>query len=325
MDFLLAYRDPLFGLLVFFGLIFIISFFSYSWSLIKFKKQTSTLEEFFDRYAHSHAIGDLLEEYDEKKLLLLLAHSLKKEGDYEGAIALYGRLREQGSLQDKLFILQELADLYREAGFLQRSKEIYEEILRYTPKNHDVLEKLMILYEKLGMYDDALEVSKILGLLEVDSPHARYLQAKIAVQQGDIEKLVSLYRQDPGLVRLVFEWLFRYAPQEAWRHLREQDYREIVDILWFLPKEKIKTHTPFLQQLYSAKGYIDQARQSDIFELDLLLHYPKAQLDFEYMCRACKHIFPFSFTRCPKCGCVESPKVELIISKRGGDEESFAF
>lgn len=292
---------------------------------MKFKKQSSSLEEFFNRYTHKGAINELFDEYDQRKLLMLLANSLKKEGDFEGAIAIYSKLKEQSNMQERLFILQELADLYKEAGFLQRSKEIYEEILRYSPKNKEVLEKLMILYEKLGLYNDALEVSNILDLIGIKSPHALYLQAVIATQNSDIPALMHLYHKEPRLVRVIFEWFFRYAPKDAWKNLRQDDYLEVIDILWFLPKEHSKTDYPLLEQLYSAKGYINKAKNSDIFELDILLHYPKAQLDFEYMCQSCKNIFPFSFTRCPKCGSVYAPKVELVISKRGSDEESFAF
>ncbi len=325
MDFLLAYRDPLFGLLVFFGLVFIISFFSYSWSLLRFRRQKDSIEEYFKRFEHSDTFRRLPKQLGSRQMLLRLAESYAKEGDYEEAIAIYLELKDQSDLEQKLQILEKLADLYKRGGFLQRSKEVYEEILRYKPRNVKVLEKLMVVDEKMGLMDEAMEVVQILEELENTTPKTEHLKAKYAIAKGDVQTLIAIYKKNNDFVRIVFEYLFRIDPDRAWRELDAKDYEAIIDILWQLPKEAARFDHPFLQELYSAKGYIQKATTSKIFELDIILHYPKATLDFEYLCKKCKNIFPFPFTMCPQCGCVRSPQVELVLAKKGDYETGDSF
>ncbi len=326
MDFLLVYRDPLFGLLVFFGLIFIISFFSYSWSVVKFRRQKDSIEEYFKRFEHSDTFRRLPEKLGSRQMLLRLAESYAKEGDYEEAISIYLELKDQSEdLEQKLEILEKLADLYKRGGFLQRSKEVYEEILRYKPRSVRVLEKLMVVDEKMGLMEEAMEVVGILEELEKSTPKTEHLKAKYAIAKGDTPKLIAIYKNNNDFVRIVFEYLFRTDPERAWRELEPQDYEAIIDILWQLPKEVARFDHPFLRELYSAKGYIQQATTSEIFELDIVLHYPKATLDFEYLCKKCKNLFPFPFTMCPQCGCVRSPQVELVLAKKGDYETGDSF
>ncbi len=325
MDFLLAYRDPLFGLLVFFGLIFIISFFSYSWSLVKFRRQKDSVEEFFKRFEYSDAFGKLPKTLEARDILKQLAQSFAKEGKYEEAITIYQQLKDQSDIQERLEILEILGDIYKKGGFLQRSKEIYEEILRYKPRSPEILEKLMVVDEKMGLMDEAMEVASILEELGSTTPKTLHLRAQHYIATGQTELLIDIYKKNSDFVRIVFEYLFHIDPDRAWRELNPKDYEAIIDILWQLPKEAAKFDHPFLRELYSAKGYIQKATTSAIFELDILLHYPKATLDFEYLCKKCKNIFPFPFTMCPQCGCVRSPQVELVLAKKGDYETGDSF
>jgi len=106
--------------------------------------------------------------------------------------------------------------------------------------------------------------------------------------------------------------------------LKEEDVLGVVDLLWMLPKERIRLHLPLLRELYGAKGYVKGVEGSKVFEFDLLLHYPKADLEFEYLCRACKKRFPFPFGRCASCGGVETMEVEMIVTKKRRHEKSAA-
>ncbi len=290
------------------------------------RKQEISLEEFFARFKGS-ADGELshiIEGQDANRALLLLADAYTRSGDYEKAIAIYLKLKEHYSLKDQKGILTKLGELYFKAGFLARSAEIFEEILRYYPRSPSVLQKLLFVYERLSDYEKALGVCEVLEELGCKSDHT-YIAAKIAAQKGDIESLLAIYEQDPSLARLVFEYLFANDHRLAWQKLRRQDIPKLIDILWYLPKDHISLHTPFLKELYTAKGYVKEAEGSEDFVLDILIHYPKADLEFTYLCNACKGLYPFAFSRCPGCGHVGMPTIEKSLTcKKRNDEESFA-
>ncbi len=322
MDFILGYRDPLFGLIVFVGLIFIVSFFSYWWAVLKFKKQNSSIERFFKRF--EAGVPKAHRPKDPKEAMMLMAKAYEKSGDYEKAIALYLDLAKIADEKERVEILKRLGDLYFKAGFMARSIEIYEEILRYFPRNVEVLRRLMRVYERMGRLDDAMEVVSILEELGQKDKESLYILAKFFASQERMERLIELYRLHPFLIRVVAQKLFEKNPDAAWRTIRKEDLFLISDILWTLPKERISTHTPFLKELYSAKGYLKEADESGIWELDVILHYPKAGLAFEYLCPSCKNIFPFAFSRCPRCQSVEPLVPQYLLTPRRVDEESFS-
>ncbi len=322
MDFLLEYRDPLFGLLLFFGLVFIIAFFSYWWALLRLKKEDNWLERFFERF---EGMGDKEIEKllsDSQNTLLLLAEAFMSKGEYEKAIALYLRLKSESDFHTRLLLLEKLGDLYAKSGFLERAIQSYEEILRYLPRRAELLRKLLLLFEKMNDWERIEEVVEILEELEAFGEERNYFAIKKAVVFGDIEEVVRLKKE---FRRIALEYLFRVDIDRAWQLLEPEDILAVVDILWRLPQESIRTDKRLLQELYSAKGYVALAKRSEIFEFDLLLHYPKGDLDFEYLCSECKNIFPFAFHRCPKCFSIKEPIVEMVITKkRGVDEESIS-
>ena len=324
MEFLVQNRDPLFSLIIFVGLIFIISFFSYVWAVGRTKKQKESLESFFEKFSfneHSN-IDTLIEQKSSKEALLLLAQAYTNSGDYEKAIAIYLHLRNKFPHRD---ILLELAKLYKKAGFLARSVAIYEELLRFFPREKRALRELLFVYEKLHRLQDALIVAQILQELGEGEEESAYIQTLIAIEHNEVKKLLSFYQHYPKLVRPVFSYLFEKDYNIGWKYLRVEDYKKIVDLLWYLPKEKIYLDALFLQELYSAKGYVSLVKESAIFELDLLLHYPKADLEFEYVCSHCKKIFPIAFYRCPECAAIGSDEVKMIITQKRSNEENYTF
>jgi len=323
-DFLVGYRDPLFGLIVFFALVFIISFFSYWWAIYKAREQDSRLRHFFHRFEYQeHRLPHPFQEPSSHRALLILADAFAKSGDYEAAIAIYLQLQEHRELQGRLEILLRLADLYRRAGFLERSCQIYEEILGLFPRHRKALRSLLYVYERLGDFEGALDVLESLEELGEGGRERGYIEALIATRRGDSDRLEELYRA--GLARrTALEPLFRLDLPRLWRILREEDVLLVADLLWYLPKEQISTHFSLLRELYGAKGYLEGVKGSSIFELDLLLHYPKADLEFLYLCQGCKRRFPLPFGRCLACGAVEEMVVEMVVTRRRR-EASFTF
>ena len=56
-------------------------------------------------------------------------------------------------------------------------------------------------------------------------------------------------------------------------------------------------------QIKSAKKEIQIDKKAPIFELEVLKYTPRelADLEFEYVCQNCKHLFPLYEDRCPNC------------------------
>ena len=326
MENFFAYRDPLFGLVIFFALIFIVSFFSYWWALYRAQEKKRSLSQFFHKFESSidKEINALLEDKKSKEALMLLARAFERSGDYEKAIGIYLKLQEEFDEKERLTILRALGELYFKAGFLARSQEIYEEILGLWPRDIQTLKSLLLLYEKIGQFKEALKIAEVLEELE---PIAQVYKDYLILKSSSFDKKLykTIYERSPILKRAIFEDFFRYDFKGAWEILKEEDFKELFDILWYLPKSKIALHNPFLEELYSAKGYIQRKKSSSHFALDLLLHYPKADLEFMYLCKGCKQTFPFSFMRCPSCQEIAGVALEWqIVPKRRESEEGLS-
>ncbi|MDF1880783.1 hypothetical protein JHD50_05600, partial [Sulfurimonas sp. MAG313] len=123
---------------------------------------------------------------------------------------------------------------------------------------------------------------------------------------------------------MIFEYLFRQAPDLAWKALDQSLCERISDILWNLESHQLDldiiASNAYLRELYSAKGLMNSAQNSSIFELDVLIQlqkqgYTEADLQFEYLCNECKQVFPFSFHRCPNCLGIDTILNEMLLTK----------
>lgn len=332
-NFLLEYRDPLFGILIFFTLVFIVSFFSYWWAQYKKREQDTQIDNFFEKLKHSYNGETLDIENDNKKALMLLASAFERSGDFEKAILIYLNLtKHEKSYQQKRELLKKLGFVYFKAGFLEKSREIFLESLRNYPRDKEALKFLMVIYERLQQYDKAKEILESYEELEENKEERYYFEIlDILKNKNNKKELLKIYSNSSAHVRMIFEYLFKNEPKVAWKELKSKDYKKLVDIFWKLPKKDIDKEVikkdRFLSEIYSAKRYLDLANSSEIFELDLLLNLKKdiADLDFEYICTKCKNLFPFAFGRCPNCLVAKSPKVELILTKKREHEKSESF
>ncbi len=338
-------RDPLFGIIVFFALIFVITFFSYWWGRYKAKDDTKYLDRFIkdlNTPPSDDEIKTIIHEGNiSNRSWLILAQSYIQQGYYEKAIEIYHTLLEiEKNTQQQQNTAMLLAQAYFKAGFLERAKEIFLKILKHAPRTPNALYSLLLVYDRLKEYKKALEVLEPLHELEQDIEHEKqYLECVYLLQCLDItheeksQKLLHIYRQNAQLCYLVFEYLFRTDHLLAWEHLNDSDYARISDILWYLPQEKLLAETisshAYLRELFSAKGTFELAASSDIFELDILikLHqsgHAGARLQFEYLCHKCKHVFPFAFQRCPNCHCIDSVMPQMLLTKESC-EENYTF
>jgi pentatricopeptide repeat protein len=331
--FFIEFRDPLFSIIIFFVIIFMITFFSYWWSRYKRREDSKYLDNFLKQFR-------TLPSKDELKVLissgelsekswLLLAHSYSKNGDYEKCIEIYNEILSMGSSENKRETMFLLGKTYFKAGFLERSRQVFLSILKTNPRTPQALKYLLLVYEYMKEYQSALDVLEPLDELgvdiELDSIHLKMmalLNSTDLTQDEKSLKLLKMYKETHQLAYIVFEYLFRVNPKLAWENFDSSKSELLSDILWGVEAKNLNldiiSKNGYLRELYSARGDINLAQSSSIFEFDVLIKLKgkaNASLSFEYMCNSCKQVFPFVFNRCSSCHSVDTSRVEWSLSK----------
>ena len=332
----IEYKDPLFGIIIFFVLVFIISFFSYWWGRFKTKEDEKSLDRFIKNFhslpTEKELDGLLSSSGLSLKSLYLLATSYIQKGDYEKSIEIYTAVLEKGlSVKDRKETMFLLGQTYLKAGFLERSKELFLEILSRHPRTPSALQFLLIIYEKMRDFEKAKEVLEPLDEMDMQvAKDAMYLN--LISMQYDVDlhsdekvaKIISWYNKNHQLGYMIFEYLFKQAPALAWKQLDQSLCIRISDILWNLESHQLDldiiSSNAYLRELYTAKGLVNSAEKSAVFELDVLINlqskaYKDAGLQFEYLCDECKQVFPFSFHRCPNCLGIDTVQSEMLLTK----------
>lgn len=320
----LEYRDPLFGVILLVSLIFIISFITYSYGIYKERNARKDYRDLYLRFE----LGKLKEEdyvhlYKTYNLpfdsILLLASSFLHKGDYNKAISVYLALLEHvNDRVKKEELLEKLGSTYFKGGFLQRSKDIFLRILKFSPHNKNALLYLLLIQEKLKDFKKAKEITLCLEELnnnvEIDKI---YLDSLIIINDSILsfekrtELLYEIFKTNKIIERIFATFLIQFNKSFFWEHIKEFDCLKFIDIMWYLRIEDIDLEkvmeNKFLMELYNAKGYLNNLSHSDDFDLDILIlintheHKIKASLDFEFICKSCKHSHPVFDTRCPHC------------------------
>ena len=342
-DLFIEFRDPLFGIIIFFSLVFVIALFSYWWSRIKHREESRYLNSFLDVFRslpteqelktlmHSEAISE--------KSALIMAQTYFQNGDYEKCIEIYLILIElQKEPAQKAETLYLLGVTYFKAGFLERAQEIFLQILKQFPRTPKALRYLLIIYEQMHQFDKALEVLEPLDELGIDNKKDRIYLAAVGIIRSSqfgveekAQKLLALYREHHLLSYLIFEYLFRHTPDLAWKNLDLGECERMIDLLWNAREAEanldIISSNSYLRELFSAKGLTLAARESNIFEFDVLIKLNMADqggatLQFDYLCSHCKQVYPFSFHRCPNCQEIDSVVTEALLTKDHFEENN---
>jgi tetratricopeptide (TPR) repeat protein len=331
--FFIEFRDPLFSIIIFFVIVFMITFFSYWWSRYKSREDSKYLDEFLKQFRTLPSkdelkvlisSGDLSE-----KSWLLLAQSYYKNGDYEKSIEIYHEILNLGSSENRRDTMFLLGKTYFKAGFLERSKQVFISILKTNPRTPQALNYLLLVYEYMKDYKSALDVLEPLDELnsdiELDSIYLEImalLNSRDFSQEEKAEKLLLIYKKTHQLPYIVFEYLFRVNPSLAWENFDSSKSEILTDILWGVEFKNLNldiiSQNGYLRELYSARGDINLAQSSSVFEFDVLIKLKgkaNATLSFEYMCDACNQVFPFAFNRCSSCHSIDTSRVEWSLSK----------
>lgn len=343
IEILNAYRNPIVGIL---ALLFMVVFVFFLDSLKRrqtFKRKQELIDNLgkqFDSINIQHNIDEFMAHVkNATQTLMVIAQTHAKAGDYEQAIAIYKTLSEKPlETHEKLEVLELLGDSYYKAGFLERGKTIFLEILHYYPHNMRILEYYMHTCENLKHYKEALVALDSLEELLYANPDSNYNTQKIwhtknylkamqlcndhritlAEQQ---EKLLVLYEQDSTLRSIILRHFRLYNVGLFWQKiLALSDVMPYIDILWHFQKHEvpfdfISTNKDLLA-IYRAKGFIEGHEKSQNFTIEVLqlLHIYsniKADITFTYSCHACKMQTPFYVYRCPVC--TEVATIEPLI------------
>ena len=335
---ILEYRDPLFGIILLVALIFLISFVTYSFSIYKER----LAREDYRKLSLRFELGKLKEEdyvhlYKTYNLpfdsILLLASSFLHKGDYNKAISVYLTLLEHvNDRVKKEELLELLGTTYFKGGFLQRSKEIFLRILKFSPRNKNALNHLLLVYEKLKDFQKAKEITACLEELDKDmSVDKIYLDSLIILNDSILsyekrtELLYEIFKENKIIERIFVSFLIQFNKPFFWEHISEFNCSKYMDVMWYLNFDDINfdkvLQNNFLLELYNAKGYLDTLKHSSDFDFDILIlintheHKIKASLDFEFVCTICKHSYPIFDTRCPHCHNILTLDVKHRLTK----------
>lgn len=340
-NFFIAYRDPLFGIIILCAIVFVISFANYWWGVFKNKDEKQSIEKFvkkFEIVTDESEYKKLLEDASiPLESLALLAHAYGKSGDYEKAITIYlVALKRVKGRDEKQYLLSTLGKTYFKAGFLRRSSEVFLESLRLHPRNEESLKYLTVAYEQLQEFDKADEVLDSLEELGAKVELQRHFLRFLAISKDEslsathkIEKLSQLCEKEPFLKRRLFELMQEYVMQIPSALAETLPFEQMIDSLWYNDVTITCKH-PIIEQIAMAKGKkAYEPLEEGVFALDALAKlrfhgYTKATLSFEYVCMECKQVFPIHFYRCPQCQSINTASVQSALTKES-DEENNSF
>ncbi len=329
-----SYRDPLFSIMLIITLSLMIAVLTYAWGVYRQQKEKSTLQKFLEKFESAEcALDTTTMPFDNAmfKPLALLAKAFENSGEYHKAINIYLYLiRHTTNPIDKSGLMERLGQTYLHAGFLERARTIFSEILHKQPRTPHVLYELGIVYEMMRQYDKALEVIEPLKLQgEETDKLEKFLQFEIIASnkqllpEEKVQALLALLETEPTLYRPILSLLFRLDTPRAWEQIDKKSLHSVLDILWFLPYSQLDldiiSQDSSLAAIYFAKGYLKQTpEKSGIFTIDMLVAsrisgFEEADLLFSYLCRKCKQSFPVPFTRCPNCLALNTIEVEESI------------
>jgi lipopolysaccharide biosynthesis regulator YciM len=314
----------------------IIALVTYGWGLYRQQKEAGKLLKFLEKFDSSECALETTDmPYDEGMLkpLTLLAKAFENTGEYHKSINIYLYLMKHVNYgSGDLELMERLGNTYLRAGFLERSRSIYMEILRRTPRNKNVLYELSIVHETMHNHTKAKEVLEPLHIMNDDTQvlenfidFSAIVTSKKLDIPSKVEKLKEIYSKDTKLYRQAFIELLRLDTKKAWEIIDLERIEELIDVLWFLEPSQldldiIENHTQ-LRTLFYAKGHVTEPTvASDIFYLDMLATakqsgFTKGDLRFSYLCTKCKQSFPVSFSRCPSCMATNSIKIEAYIAE----------
>ncbi|WP_120911055.1 tetratricopeptide repeat protein [Helicobacter pylori] len=321
------YKDSLFSIALFTFIIALVILLEQARAYFTRKRNKKFLQKFAQNqnaYASSENLDELLK-HAKISSLMFLARAYSKIADIEMSIEiLKGLLNRPLKDEEKIAVLDLLAENYFSVGYLQKTKDTVKEILRFSPRNVEALLKLLHAYELEKDYSKALETLECLEELEVVEIETikNYLYLMHLIEnKEDAAKILHVAKNSPDLKKIALNYLKSYDENLFWQEIDATERLEnVIDLLWDMniPAFILEKHA-LLQDIARSQGLLLDHKPCQIFELEVLralLYSPmKARLTFEYRCKHCKQIFPFESHRCPVCYQLAFMDMVLKISK----------
>ena len=338
--FYLDEKDPIFGIIIFIGILLLISVLSYIWGIFAKKDEQNKIENFMKKFNEFGGLEEkyieILDSIDDIEIYGVLAEIFTKNGDFSKAINVYLiALKNVKSRKQKEQILTRLGMTYFKAGFLARADETLLRALELSPRNEKALAILSVIYEQLRAFKKELEVLDALRELGSDVKDAQiYAKIKMIWLDNSLNKSEKIAQILPFCTifqpakRIVLEiYLNDYLDENLDELLLNlPNIRDFIDLLWYhadffakLNLEQInKQILEQIRAVLSAKfaensdeevqisNQQSQIFKSDFFEINALNSmknsgFNSADLSFKYVCKHCKNVFPSYFYRCPVC------------------------
>lgn len=321
------YKDSLFSIALFTFIIALVILLEQARAYFTRKRNKKFLQKFAQNqnaYASSENLDELLK-HAKISSLMFLARAYSKIADIEMSIEiLKGLLNRSLKDEEKIAVLDLLAENYFSVGYLQKTKDTVKEILRFSPRNVEALLKLLHAYELEKDYSKALETLECLEELEVVEIETikNYLYLMHLIEnKEETAKILHVAKNSPDLKKIALNYLKSYDENLFWQEIDKTERLEkMIDLLWDMniPAFILEKHA-LLQDIARSQGLLLDNKPCQVFELEVLralLHSPmKARLTFEYRCKHCKQIFPFESHRCPVCYQLAFMDMVLKISK----------
>lgn len=303
--FFVEYRDPIVGLIFLSVLILFIALAHYIWKLFAHRDEEQKLEQFIKKFELASAHKDLLRNEALNFFnLTFLAEIFTKSGEFEKATQIYLIALEKARTKDEQEqVFLALALVYFKAGFLERSREVLLNALKIRPRNKNALKFLKIVYFKLKLFKENLELLDCLFELgEEVALEKEFIRALMIERLGDeAEKKAELlklnFKENPPLKRFLFEKYDLFIEQEC---------EAICDLLYKNRRVINEKNAQYYEFFYAldlvrAPGEFNFCN-SNLKMFKILKDSGfKARLDFSYMCLGCKSTMPLFFYHCPIC------------------------
>lgn len=332
------YRDPLFGIIILFAIIATIALFDYSRNKYRAQKKQRSLQALAKSYEYTtlnEDISHFITLYPKSiPFVINLAKTYAQSGDSEMAIKIYLSLLESTkNPKTKTIILEDLGKTYLDAGFMQKAKDIFTQILKTYPRNTPVMSLLIKAYEYMGEYQKALEALDCLNEITDEKTqdfyknNQQYFYLMMLLNNHHIplnkkvKNAIQIGLDNPLFNKTILRFLKTYDLNSFWNYLLKlEDINNFIDILWeFKDAEELPENIKEFQNIFEvfvAKGFFVSQKACNLFELEVLrlMHIhsdKKVYLGFEYRCHHCKSILPFDSQRCPQCE--ELTQLDLIL------------
>ena len=288
------YKDPLFGIVLLFLIIAIIGAIDFIRNRLKERRRTHSLENLKKSYEFL-GIKDGVEEFlrlnqNATPTLEFIAQAYIQSGNLQEAIKIYTSiLNSTAAPQDKERILYALGVAHFQAGFLQRAKNTFLEILKNSPRDSASLLYLLRVYEKLNEYQNAIDVvdclqeiyeqsgniddTKYLESLEQNRAYLRTMHLFGDEKMSFEDKIAELEALRERFVRLEKSILVYYKHYNLalfWQKAQEsRNIENLLDVIWRTPDTEIPVEiltNPKIIEVYKARGLIESSATGGVIE-----------------------------------------------------------